>query len=113
MNTKVLNLALMAFWLILCVGLLTREARTPPGLRARADGPQTPVVGAVAGVLPAWNFMRVWIAHQLGKPARPCATVETSRHRLRTITGEDPKVTDPQFKFDDPPPNGPASDRGS
>jgi hypothetical protein len=106
MNTKVFNLALMFFWLVLCVGLLTRDWWMPPGLHARADGPQTPLVVAVAGILAAWNFMRFFIAHRFGKPAQPLPTTEAQRRKIRAITGEDPRVTDPQFNFDDPPPNG-------
>jgi hypothetical protein len=103
MNTKVFNLALMTFWLALCVGLWARDYWMPPGLLERANGPQTPLVVAVAGVLAVWNFIRFWIAYQFGRPARPSPTVEAYRRQIRSITGEDPKVTDPQFSFDDPP----------
>jgi hypothetical protein len=101
MNTKAFNLGLMIFWLALCVGLLTRELWMPPGLLDRASGPQTPLIIAVSAVLAVWNLVRFWIAHRFGRPAQPSPTAEAYRRKIRSITGEDPKVTDPQFRFDD------------
>ena len=103
MNTKVFNLALMAFWLLLCLGLLTREFWMPPGLLEKVNGPQTPLVAAVAGILAAWNLMRFWIAHRFPHPTTPSPAVEQYRRKIRLISGEDPKVTDPQFRLDDSP----------
>jgi len=105
MNTKVFNLALMVFWLLLCLGLLTRDLWMPAGLLEKVNGPQTPLVTAVAGVLAFWNFMRFWIAHRFTRPVTPSPTAEAYRRKIRSITGEDPKVTDPQFRFDDAPPD--------
>jgi len=103
MNTRVFNLALMGAWLLICLGLLTREAWMPPGLLDKVNGPQTPMVVAVAGILAVWNFMRFWMAGQPCRPVDPSPAVEEYRRKIRSITGEDPKVTDPQFRFDDPP----------
>ena len=36
-------------------------------------------------------------------PGGPSPEVEKYRRRIREITGEDPKVTNPEFIFDDPP----------
>jgi hypothetical protein len=107
MNTKVFNLALMAFWLLLCLGLLTRELWMPPGVLEKVSGPQTPLIVAVSGILAVWNFMRFLIAYRFGRPASPSPAVEQYRRKIRTISGADPRVTDPQFRFDDPPPDGP------
>jgi hypothetical protein len=107
MNTKVFNLALMAFWLLLCLGLLTRELWMPAGLLEKVNGPQTPLVVAVSGVLALWNFIRFWIARRFPRPATPSPAVEQYRRKIRSLTGEDPQVTDPQFRFDDSPPDQP------
>ena len=107
MNTKVFNLALMVFWLLLCLGLLTRESWMPPGLLEKVNGPQTPLVIGVAGILAFWNFARFWVAHRFSPPITPSPAAEAYRTRIRSITGEDPKVTDPQFRFDDLPTDEP------
>jgi len=108
MNAKVFNLALMVFWLLLCLGLLTRELWMPEKLLESVNGPNTPLVISLAGILAAYNFMRLMIATRFTTaPARPSPAAEEYRRRIRSITGDDPKVTDPQFKFDDdPPPTG-------
>jgi hypothetical protein len=102
MNAKVFNLALMIFWLLLGLGLLTRELWMPPGLLEKVNGPQTPLAIALAGMLAAWNFIRFWAASRFGKPAGPSAQVQEYRRRIRTMSGEDPKVTNPEFNFDEP-----------
>ena len=101
MNTKLFNLGLMVFWILLCVGLLTREWWMPPDLLDKVSGPQTPLVIMVAAVLAMWNFMRFFIAHRFTAPARPSPVVDEYRRKIRRES-EDPKVTDPQFRFDDP-----------
>jgi hypothetical protein len=103
MNTRIFNLALMVFWLALFVGLLTRDWWMPPGLLDRVSSPQTPLVVMVAGVLAAWNFMRFYVARRPSPPTQLSPEVEAYRRRIRSISGEDPRVTDPQFQFDDPP----------
>jgi hypothetical protein len=47
--------------------------------------------------------MRLWVAIRFAKPTGPSPEVEAYRRRIRAITGEDPKVTNPEFVFDDPP----------
>jgi hypothetical protein len=106
MNSKVFNLALMVLWLLLCVGLLTRGWWMPDEMRDRVAGPNTPMVIAVTGLLALWNLARFLVAYRFGtpalsSPARSSPEVEAYRRRIRAMTGEDPKVTDPQFKFDD------------
>jgi hypothetical protein len=107
MNAKVFNLALMILWLLICLGLLTRELWMPPDLLEKVNSPNTPLVISLAGILAAYNLMRLLIATRFTTaPARPSPATEEYRRRIRSITGEDPKVTDPQFKFDDDqPPN--------
>src|SRR5262245_22941499 len=68
MNTKVFNLALLIFWVLLAVGLWTRELWMPPGLLERANGPQTPLAIALACMLAVWNFVRLWVAMRFAKP---------------------------------------------
>jgi|GEM_PF-5504516 len=103
MNAKVFNLALLIFWSVLAVGLWTRELWMPPGLLEKFNGPQTPLAIALACMLAVWNFMRLWVAIRFAKPTGPSPEVEAYRRRIRAITGEDPKVTNPEFAFDDPP----------
>ena len=103
MNTKFFNLALMVFWVVICLGLATRELWMPPGMLDWASGPRTPLIIAVSGVLALWNFMRFFVAWRFGGPARPSPEVEAYRRKIRSISSEDPKVTDPHFNFDDPP----------
>jgi hypothetical protein len=104
MNTKVFNLALMAVWLLVFVALLTRDMGwMPEGLHDKVSGPQTTLAMALAGVLAVWNLMRFWAAHQRDRPMQPSATAEAYRRKIRSITGEDPKVVNPEFVFDDPP----------
>jgi hypothetical protein len=103
MNAKVFNLALMVFWLALFVGLLTRDWWMPQDLLDRVSSPQTPLVIMLAGMLAAWNLMRFYVARRPSSPTQPSPVVEQYRRRIRSISGEDPRVTDPQFQFDDPP----------
>jgi len=112
MNARVFNLSLMVFWLVLCIGLWTREWWMPPGLLEKVSGTQTPLVIAVCGLLAVWNFMRYWAASRFGKPTGPSVTVQEYRRRIRAITGEDPKVTNPEFNFDDPPADADARREG-
>ena len=105
MNTKLFNLALMVLWLVLCLGLLTREWWMPDDLREKVTGPQTPLVIAVAGLLAVWNFARFFVAYRFGAPTKPSPEVDEYRRKIRALSGHDPKVTDPQFNFDEPPPD--------
>src|SRR3954468_3205251 len=107
MNTKFFNLALMAMWLGICLGLLTREWWMPDGMKERVTGPNTPFVIGVAALLAMWNFMRFFVAYRFSGPVGPSKEVEEYRRRIRAISGDDPKVTDPQLNFDDSPPDAP------
>src|SRR5262245_33779487 len=111
MNSRVFNLALMVLWLVLFVGLLTREWWMPDDMRDRVTGPNTPVVIAVAGLLAVWNFVRFFVSYRFGPAGRPSPEVEAYRRRIRDLSGGDPKVTDPQFRFDDDA-AGPAAENG-
>jgi hypothetical protein len=112
MNTKFFNLALMCLWLVLCLGLLTREWWMPDEMNEKVTGPQTPLIIVVAGLLAVWNFARFFVAYRFGTPTRPSPEVEEYRRKIRALSGHDPQVTDPQFKFDAPPPEErPAGDR--
>lgn len=105
MNTKIFNLVLMILWLMICIGLWTREWWMPADLNDKVSGPNTPMVIAITGVLALWNLMRFWVAHRFPavKPhAAASPEVDEYRRRIRARLGEDPRVTDPQFKFDDP-----------
>ena len=97
MNPKILNLGLLALWLGIFVGLLTRDHWMTPEMVAKVNSPNTPLVVAATGMLALWNAVRLWHAFKFKAPPK------TARQRLREKLGETPKVTDPQFTFDDPP----------
>ena len=104
MNSKFFNLALMVMWLSLCLGLLTREWWMPDGMKDRVTGPNTPVVIGVAALLATWNFAAssspIVSAVPPGRPRKS----KSIAGRFARCSGEDPKVTDPQLNFTDPPP---------
>ena len=102
MNTRILNLALMFVWLLICIGLLTRDLWMPADLHEKVSGPQTSLVIAVTAVLAVWNLMRFLVAPRFTAKPQPSAELEEYRRRIRSRFGNDPKVTDPQFNFDDP-----------
>jgi hypothetical protein len=105
MNTKVFNLALMCLWLVLCIGLLTRELWMPEGMKEKVTGPQTPLIIAVSALLAVWNFARFFVAYRFGTPAKPSSEVDTYRRKIRAMSRGEPTVTDPQLNFDAPPPD--------
>jgi len=110
MNPRVFNLCLALFWFAICIGLLTRDWWMPPAMQEKATGQQTPLVIALTAVLTLWNLMRFAVSKWAASPPRESDQVADYRRRIRAISGEDPKVTDPQFNFDDPPSTGPTHD---
>jgi hypothetical protein len=107
MNAKVFNLLLMFFWLAIFLSLLTRELWMPPAMLDKISGPHTPLAMALIGLLILWNGMRFWAARQSGGPPKESPTVNEYRRRIRAMGGEEPKVTNPEFAFDDSPPDEP------
>jgi hypothetical protein len=103
MNAKVLNWFFFLFWVGICAALLTREFWMPPDMLDRVSGPRTPLVIAFVVLLVLWRGMRLWVDYQFGGPPKESPRVTEYRRRIRAITGEDPKVTNPEFVFDDPP----------
>lgn len=101
MNTKIFNLVLLVTWSILFVGLLTRSWWMSDELLKKVDSPQTPLLMALAGVFALWNGARLWASTQSTPTARPTMT-DRYRQKIKGITGEDPRVTDPQFDFNNP-----------
>jgi hypothetical protein len=112
MNGKMFNLALMFLWLTIFVGLLSRDVWMSDELREKVDGPRIPLVIALTGLLTLWNFTRFFISYRFGGPTKASPEVEEYRRKIRALSGHDPKVTDPQFDFDAPPPDDrPRDDR--
>ncbi|HVK07933.1 MAG TPA: hypothetical protein VM597_04055 [Gemmataceae bacterium] len=103
MNAKVFNLFLLVVWLVVLVGILTREAWMSPEMLDKMNGQHTSLVVAVVAMLCLWNFARFFVAYKLSRPPDPTGR-ETMRADIRRKFGNDPKVTDPEFNFDDPPP---------
>lgn len=102
MNTKAFNLFFMVIWLCVLIGLLTRSLWMQPELQEKVNVPHLPMVIALAGALALWNFVRFLVSHLFNRP--PDQTqLNALRQHIRSRMGDDPKITDPQFKFDDPP----------
>ena len=110
MNPRVFNLCLAIFWFAICIGMLTRDWWMPPAMHEKASGPQTPFVIALTAVLTVWNLTRYGVAKWSASPPKESDQVANYRRRIRAISGEDPKVTDPQFSFDEPTSNDAARD---
>ena len=104
MIPRFFNLTLMAFWLAILAGLLTREVWMPALWLEKINRPQTPLVMVLAGVLAAWNLSRFWAARRPSGPTKASPIAEEYRRKIRAISEDDPMVTDPQFNFEDSPP---------
>jgi hypothetical protein len=110
MNPRVFNFCLAIFWFAICIGLLTRDWWMPAGMHEKVTGPQTPLVIALTAVLTVWNLLRFAVSKWFASPPKESDEVAGYRRRIRAMSGEDPKVTDPQFNFNDPPANDRAHD---
>jgi hypothetical protein len=100
MKGTALNLYLMIFWLFLFVGLMTRDYWMPPDLLTKLDSPNTPLITSLTGLFVFWNLARYLAASKFGSQKESKYAAEI-REKIRG-NQEDPRITDPQFKFDDP-----------
>lgn len=100
MNTRGFNLALMAFWLAIAIALLTRDLWMSRAMLDKVDVPQMPLIIGVAFMLTGWNLMRYWVAGRFSRPPEVSATTQELRRKIRSISGSDPRVTDPEFDFE-------------
>lgn len=108
MNKKLVNLSFLVFWLILGVGVYFREFWMPVDLREKIGEEKAQLVILVAIVFALWNLARYFVAARFDPPThQPSREVLEYRRKIRAMSGQDPKVTDPQFIFDDPPPPPP------
>jgi len=105
MNTKLFNLVLLCVWLVLCAAMLLRDYWMPDELREKVSDQKAYLIILVAIVFAFWNFARFFAASRSAAASKPSPEVEEYRRRIRAMSGQDPKVTDPQFIFDDPPPD--------
>jgi hypothetical protein len=112
MNTRLFNLALMFAWILLAAAMLLRDQWMSDGLREKIGDQQAYMVILVAIVFAFWNFAR-YFAARYRSSSKPSPEVEEYRRRIRAISGHDPKVTDPQFNFDDPSPGRGSCDNHS
>jgi hypothetical protein len=104
MNTRAFNFTLMLFWLLLGVGLLTRDWWMSDELKEKLSSQNLPMIIGLTFLLAGWNFVRFWsIGARLSAP-RESAETQQIRRKIRDTLGETPKVTDPQFDFGDPTP---------
>lgn len=107
MNSKIFNLAFMFVWLLLCAAMLTRGWWMTDDMRENVSDQRAYLIVLVSVVFALWNFARFFAASRYAASAKPSPEVEEYRRRIRAMSGNDPKVTDPQFNFDDPPPDEP------
>lgn len=114
MNTKLFNAAFLFFWVALCLGMLFRHLWMPVDVQQKISDERAYMIMMVAGVFALWNMARLFAASMRSNvSALPSPEVEAYRRRIRAMSGQDPKVTDPQFNFDDPPLGSPPADRPS
>jgi len=104
MNTRGFNLALMAFWIVIGVALLSRDLWMSQALLDKVNVAQMPLIIGIAFMLAGWNFMRYWVARSFSGPPQISDSTQELRRKIRAITGTDHKVTDPEFDFDNPQP---------
>jgi hypothetical protein len=111
MNKKLVNLSFLIFWIVLGLGVYFRDLSMPAELREKIGEDKAQMFVLVSIVFALWNLARYFVAARLDTPTQPSKEVLEYRRRIRAMSGQDPKVTDPQFNFDDPasPPPGPNS----
>jgi len=102
MNTRGFNLALMAFWLAIAAALLSRDLWMAQAMLDKVNVVQMPLIIGVAFMLAGWNLMRYWVAKSFSGPPKEADSTQELRRKIRSITGTDHKVTDPQFDFENP-----------
>jgi hypothetical protein len=102
MNTRSFNLVLMLFWIAIAIGLLTRELWMPQNLKDKMNIEQMPLIIGVAFMLAGWNLMRYFAARSRSSPVQVSEHAMEIRRKIRASLGPDPKVTDPQFDFENP-----------
>jgi hypothetical protein len=109
MNKKLVNLSFLVFWIILGLGVYFRELWMPADLREKIGEDKAQMFVLVSIVFALWNLARYLVASRFDTPVQPSPEVQEYRRKIRAMSGYDPKVTDPQFNFDDPPapPPGP------
>lgn len=99
MNMRIINTSLSIFWFALFLGMVSRVLWMPPWLLARAETPQAPIITALLLMLSFWNFSKYWSSKRF---AVPKSQIDPAlKVKIKSITGDDPRVTDPQFAFDD------------
>ncbi|MSR52183.1 MAG: hypothetical protein EXS09_02710 [Gemmataceae bacterium] len=103
MNTRGFNLALVAFWIAVGTALLTRDIWMSQALLDKVNVSQMPLIVGIAFMLAGWNLMRYWVARSLSGPPQISSSTQELRRKIRAITGEDHKVTDPVFDFEKQP----------
>jgi hypothetical protein len=103
MNTRAFNFGLMLFWLVLGVGLITRSWWMENDWKARVEGANPQLMIGFVFLMAAWNFIRMWSVAQRQPVYKESQEASEIRRRIREkMGGEDPKITDPQFNFDEP-----------
>jgi hypothetical protein len=111
MNSKLLNGGLLIFWVLLGLAVALRQYWMPAEVREKFSDETAQLAMLLATLLALWNAVRIFVRWKFGDVRKSSPEIEAYRRRIRAMTGEDPKVTDPQFKFDDdsagpPPGNG-------
>lgn len=110
MNTKLFNIVLLTIWITIFVGLLTRSWWMDDAMLQRVENQHTSMLMALAGIFAMWNGARLWANLQASASART-SMASKYREKIKGITGEDPRITDPQFDFTAPTPETPSEEK--
>ena len=100
MSNTFFNVPLAFFWFMMFLGMITREIWMPKELLAKFDTPRSLMVTVALLLMTFWNLRHYVRAKRKEIPKSQIP--DEMRRKIRSITGVDHKVTDPQFNFDDP-----------
>ena len=109
------NLILMGFWLVIAAGMFAPELVLPENVRRHLVGPGSTLVGVLALVLAAYNFVRWWALRSLLQ-TRSTATVNplsVRKYEPDAVEKYEPNPELDFLKIPDPdrphPPPGPSA----
>lgn len=88
MNLSVLRAGLALLWLVVGVGLLTRNWWAGDRLDALADGRNLTLFGLAAAALAVWNIVRLWLANRARRRAGPGLREQVTARRRPEGAGE-------------------------
>lgn len=97
------NLVLMAVWLVIGVALIAPEVVLPDRVRQQFRAPGGPLVGALALMFAAYNFVRWWALQSLYRNRAAAPVNPLAVRRDDPYPGEEPYEPNPELDFLKPP----------